>query len=205
MDQFHHEVGSARVGGAAVEHLGDVRVVHQRQGLPLGLEAGDHLAGVHARLDDLQGHLAADRLLLLGHVDHAHAPFADLLQQLVAADDRAGAFGEGGMVEGGGDAERRALRESCRLRRALAAELLDSFAQVRIVAAGFVQVTLRARSATSISMRLEEDRLGFVHRRSSHGLSHANGLYKINARIRPRTCSAEIRKISRSRSALAGR
>ena len=29
--------------GAAVEHLGDVRVVHQRQGLPLGLEAGDHL------------------------------------------------------------------------------------------------------------------------------------------------------------------
>ena len=92
VDQFHHEVGPARLGRPGVEHLGDVRVVHQGQGLPLGLEAGDHLPGVHARLDDLQGHLAADRLLLRGHVDHAHAPFADLLQELVAADLGAGLF-----------------------------------------------------------------------------------------------------------------
>ena len=40
-------------------------------------------------------HLAADRLRLLGHVDDAHAAFADLLQQLVGADDRAGPFGDG--------------------------------------------------------------------------------------------------------------
>ena len=52
--------------------------------------------GVHARLDDLQGHLAADRLPLLGHVDDAHAAFADLLQELVAADEGAGPFGDGG-------------------------------------------------------------------------------------------------------------
>ena len=32
--------------------------------------------------------------LLLGHVDDAHAPFADLLEQLVRADDRAGLFRE---------------------------------------------------------------------------------------------------------------
>ena len=31
---------------------------------------------------------------LLGHVDDAHAPLADLLQQLVGADDRAGALGQ---------------------------------------------------------------------------------------------------------------
>ncbi len=31
---------------------------------------------------------------LLGHVDDAHAPFADLLQQLVGADLRAGTFGD---------------------------------------------------------------------------------------------------------------
>ena len=31
-------------------------------------------------------------------------PFADLLQQLVAADGCAGAFGDRGQVEGGGDA-----------------------------------------------------------------------------------------------------
>ena len=47
-------------------------------------------AAVHAGLDDLERDLAADRLLLLGHVDDAHAAFADLLQQLVRADDRAG-------------------------------------------------------------------------------------------------------------------
>ena len=46
--------------------------------------------GVHARLDDLERDLAADWLLLLGHVDDAHAPFADLLEQLVGADHRAG-------------------------------------------------------------------------------------------------------------------
>ena len=64
-------------------------MVHQGQGLPLGLEAGEHLAAVHAGLDDLQGHLAADGLLLLGHVDDAHAAFAELLEELVGADLRA--------------------------------------------------------------------------------------------------------------------
>ena len=34
---------------------------------------------VHARLDDLERDLRLDRLGLLGHVDDAHAPFADLL------------------------------------------------------------------------------------------------------------------------------
>ena len=50
---------------------------------------------VHARLDDLEGDLAADRLLLLGHVDDAHAPLADLLEQLVGADARARPFEDG--------------------------------------------------------------------------------------------------------------
>jgi hypothetical protein len=42
---------------------------------------------VHARLDDLESNLALDRLGLLGHEDRAHADFADLLQELVRADD----------------------------------------------------------------------------------------------------------------------
>ena len=62
-------------------------MVHQGQRLALGLEPGDDLAGVHAGLDDLEGHLAVDRLDLLGHEDQAEAAFADFLQQLVAADD----------------------------------------------------------------------------------------------------------------------
>ena len=47
-----------------------------------------HLAGVHPGLDDLQRDLAADRLVLLGHVDDAHAALADLLEQLVRPDPR---------------------------------------------------------------------------------------------------------------------
>ena len=42
-DQLHDEVGPAGVGGPGVEDPGDVGVVHQGQGLPLGLEPGDHL------------------------------------------------------------------------------------------------------------------------------------------------------------------
>ena len=78
--------GRPAVGGPGVEDLGDVRVVHQGQGLPLGLEPGDHLPRVHPRLDHLQGDPPADRLGLLGHEHHAHPALADLLQQLVRAD-----------------------------------------------------------------------------------------------------------------------
>ena len=52
-------------------------------------------AGVHAQFDDLQGHLAADGLPLLGHVDDGHAAFSDLLQHLIATDFAA--FGLDGM------------------------------------------------------------------------------------------------------------
>ena len=76
-----------------VEDPGDVGVVHHRQGLALGLEPGDDLLRVHAGLDDLQRDPAADGLGLLGHVDGAHAAFADLLQELVGADGRAELFG----------------------------------------------------------------------------------------------------------------
>ena len=79
-DQLHDEVRPSRGGRTAVEDAGDVRVVHERQRLPLRLEAGHHLARVHARLEDFQGHLAANRLLLFGHEDDAKAALADLLQ-----------------------------------------------------------------------------------------------------------------------------
>ena len=100
LDQLHDEERPARLGAAGVEHAGDVGVVHHRQGLPLGLEAGQHGLGVHARLDDFHGHDALHRFCLLGHEDRAHAPLADLLHQLVAADGRAGPLGEG-RIDGG--------------------------------------------------------------------------------------------------------
>ena len=69
-------------------------MIHQRQRLPLGLETRQHLPAIHPGLDELQRHSASDRLGLLGHPDRAHAPFADLLQQLVSTGDgRAGRIG----------------------------------------------------------------------------------------------------------------
>jgi hypothetical protein len=79
-DQLHDEVGPPGKGGAGVVHSGNIVVVHHCEGLALGFKAGDHLAGVHAGLDDLQRYLPAHRVRLLGHEDNAHAPFADLLQ-----------------------------------------------------------------------------------------------------------------------------
>ena len=65
-------------------------MVHQGQGLTLGLEPGDDLSGIHPGLDELDGHQALHRLGLLGHPDGAHAAFADLLNQLVRTDEGAG-------------------------------------------------------------------------------------------------------------------
>src|SRR5439155_15816841 len=76
---------SCSVGRARVEYLGDVRVVHQGNGLALGFEAGDDTLGVHAHLDHLERDLAAHWFLLLGHIDQAASPFADLLEEFVAA------------------------------------------------------------------------------------------------------------------------
>ncbi len=75
-------------------------MIHQGQGLPLGLEAGDDLLGVHAGFDELDGDQSLDRLGLLGHPDRAHAAFADRLDQLVGADDGTGGFATG-LVHGG--------------------------------------------------------------------------------------------------------
>ena len=91
-DQFHHEVRPAALGRPGIVDLGDVRVIHHRQGLAFGLEPRHDLPGVHPQLDDLQRHPPPDRLLLLGHVDRPETAFADLLQQLVTADHGPGTF-----------------------------------------------------------------------------------------------------------------
>ena len=60
--------------------------------MPLGLEPGDHLLGVHPELDHLEGHFAADRLLLFGDIDHAAAALPNFLEQLVASERLAHGF-----------------------------------------------------------------------------------------------------------------
>jgi hypothetical protein len=87
-------------------------MVHHRQGLPFGLEARDDLPATHAGLDDLERDAAADRLGLLGHVDGAHASFADLLEQLVRTDDSSRRFRAGWLID------RRALPGKTTLKKA---------------------------------------------------------------------------------------
>lgn len=89
-DQFHHEIRPPRVGRSPVEHTSDVRMFHDGLGLTLGFEAGHDLACVHARLDDFHRNHAANGLLLLGDENDAKATLADLLDEFVGADLRAG-------------------------------------------------------------------------------------------------------------------
>ncbi len=55
-DQFHHEIGPARLRCPGVENPGDVGMVHHGQDLSFGLKTGHDFPGVHAQFDDLQGH-----------------------------------------------------------------------------------------------------------------------------------------------------
>src|SRR5262249_56533463 len=92
MHELHDEKRAPAVGCAGVKDLGNILVVHHGQGLPLGLETGDDLGAVHARLDDLESDPTMDRLVLLGHVDDAEAAFAELLEELVQPDVSGGAL-----------------------------------------------------------------------------------------------------------------
>ncbi len=85
-DVFHGEVRPPIGGHAGVQHLGDIRMGHDRQRLALGVEAGDDLLGVHAQLDHLERHLATYRFLLLGEVDGSHASLTERGDDSVGAD-----------------------------------------------------------------------------------------------------------------------
>ena len=75
---------------------------------------------------------------LLGHKDHAEAAFADLLQELVRADNRAGAFSNG-IVHGCNEAGNSPVERSLRFRVATE-ESLHSPPQLVLIPAGRVQI-----------------------------------------------------------------
>ena len=83
LHQLHHEERPAEECHARIEDSGDIGVIHHGQGLLLGVEPGQHLLRVHPELDELDGHLPADRVRLLGNEHGPHAAFADFPEQLV--------------------------------------------------------------------------------------------------------------------------
>jgi hypothetical protein len=78
--------GRAAHGQACIEHMGDVRVVHQGQSLLFSFEAGDHLFAVHSGLNDLEGYLALQRLLLLSQIYNSHTSFTQDFKKLITPD-----------------------------------------------------------------------------------------------------------------------
>jgi hypothetical protein len=83
--ELHHEIGAARLRGSGVIDLGDMGMIHHRQGLALGLETGHDLLGVHAQFDDLESDAALDGFELLRQEHRPHAALAQLLDDLVPA------------------------------------------------------------------------------------------------------------------------
>ena len=82
-EQIHDEIRASGGCFAPIQDMGNVGVIHQRQRLALGFEAGDDLLAVHARLENFHSHPAAHRLPLFGVKDNAEGAFANLLEQFV--------------------------------------------------------------------------------------------------------------------------
>jgi hypothetical protein len=132
-------------------------MVHQGQRLALGLEAGDDLLRIHPRLDDLERDLAADGLGLLGHVDDAHAAFADLFEQLVGADDGTGPLGDRRQAHFRPAILPELIKQPGGLRMAFQQDL-DLAPQGGIARAGLVQETRTLVGAVVLD-GVQEDRL----------------------------------------------
>ncbi len=139
LDQLHHEIGAA-LGLPCIQDLGDVRMIHQGQRLPLLVEAGEHPLGVKAGANHLDGDAAVHGLDLVGDPDLAHAPFAELLAELEAAGEDAfgqkrGPVGRRGLGRAGVGA---ALEDSASLPVGLE-QALDAPAKVVVAPASPVQ------------------------------------------------------------------
>ena len=89
LHQLHREKWRPHVRLAGVEHLGDVRVLHDGERLLLNREPAEDVGGGHAGLEQLDGHEAVQRLNLLRTVNQAETAFTELVQQAVAVADPA--------------------------------------------------------------------------------------------------------------------
>ena len=145
--QLHHEIWPSGGRAARIKHLGDVRVIHQRQGLPLRLESSDDGFGVHPRFQDLEGDTPPNRGLLLGHENDADTALADLLQQLVTSDPIPGLLANDYEGDRVGSALRgrstRWSRDGWRLQKVVllvvSQQSLDRHPQHCVVGASFIQ------------------------------------------------------------------
>ena len=116
---------------------------------------------------------------LLGHVDRAHAPFADLLQQLVGSDLRAGAFEDRHVERDRGRRFGRGLLEKAACACVEPQQMLHLHAQFRLPGAGFVQVSQALGQVFLLQCGDEDFALG-------HGDLLHKGELIVQCGIRPR-------------------
>jgi hypothetical protein len=76
---LHREPGVSVLRRAGGKHLGDAGVIHERDGLALGLEPRDNLAAVQLRANHLDGNAPPNGAGFLGLVDGAHPTAAQQL------------------------------------------------------------------------------------------------------------------------------
>jgi hypothetical protein len=127
-------------------------MIHERQRLAFGFEAGDDLFGVHAQLDDLEGHRSMDGLHLLCPIDHPVATFADLLEQLVMVDPVTGLLGD----HAGDRPVPGLFRQKARGRFVGLQQGLDPRQQRRVLPAGALEVAEPAFGGRNVQRGLEE-------------------------------------------------
>jgi hypothetical protein len=93
LHEFHDEERAPLGGRPGVVDLRDVWMIHHRERLALCFEAGDDLARVHPRLDDLERDPTGHGFDLLGHPNHPEAPLANSFQEPVSPNHRPAQFG----------------------------------------------------------------------------------------------------------------
>jgi len=113
---LHREEQPALLGGADVQNLRDVRMLHAREQGAFAAETVEDVLAVHARLDHLQRDLAAYRLQLVGEVDRTHAARAELRGDAVRPEPAAdqGEVRQRGRCGRRRRRGRRAARRRCR-------------------------------------------------------------------------------------------
>src|SRR5580700_819738 len=87
VDQLHHKVGDAVLGGAAIMQASDIRMIEVGENLPLVLEATKNESRILAAAHHLKGHFLA--VLIVGAkraIHFAEAADADTLDNLVGPD-----------------------------------------------------------------------------------------------------------------------
>ena len=134
-------------------------MVHPRQSLAFGREARHDFSRVHPELDELERHLPAYGLFLLGEIHGAHAALAEDLDDPVVVDAFRVGIAVGSVAIGGGPGHKWGRDLRVRERGAFFVVMLnqrdDLLPQCIIITAGAVEVCV-ARFALTLEGVLED-------------------------------------------------